>query len=65
MAFKLLFFGLLGAGAIAIALSWGGRASVVYLSFVGLAAITSYGAALASELLRQLSARRFAPPRVD
>jgi hypothetical protein len=60
--FKYVFFSLLGAGAVAIAASWGARASLVYLSFVGLTAITSYGAAVASELLRRVSARRFAPP---
>ena len=64
-AFKLVFFGLVSTGAIAVALSWGAQASFVYLSFVGLAGITSYGAAVASELLRHVSARRFAPPRAD
>ncbi len=61
--FKYAFFALLGVGALAIATSWGVRASLVYLSFVGLTAVTSYGAAAASELLRRVSARRFAPPQ--
>lgn len=58
-AFRFAFFALLATGAFAIAVSWGARASLVYLSFVGLAAMTSYGAAVASELLRKLSAKRF------
>ncbi len=61
--FKITFLTLIAAGAISIALAWGGRASFVYLSFVGLTAMTSYGAAVGSELLRWLSARRFDPPR--
>ena len=63
--FKLIFFGFLVAGGSAVAVSWGGRAAVVYVWFVGLAALTSYGAAVATELLQHVSKRRFAPRSAD